>query len=304
MIYYTPEMFTIDSLSSVLEPLFYERETLEFKIGIFQDKLDSFIKLNYSDLMLYERKKKLNSALLPDLRVLSQLRVITQDDAVHEFKKILISLNTELSNVKNTITTEENRINNMFSFKDINLRKYLNKLNLYFQGLTTFENLMLDIFNNEFLNADIYKDVYGLRNYKLLTILIKKVPSEWRDIARIIYAEAKYLYTIEILRDSSEEEALLYIRNEEENRKNRYTVVEEKVAYIANNKSNIKKERSALNDSLFNKPKEVSFTFMLSRIDRHKEILNNITQSAIARGDYVTKVGEYIKNPANKLLGA
>lgn len=304
MIYYTPEMFTVDSIKDILEPLFLEKETLEFQIGIYQQKFDLLRKLNYKELMIYERQKVSNSSLLPSLKVLSQIKSIEKDEAAKEFIQILCGLKRELSNIETLISNEEKKINNMFSFKESNLIKYLNRSSLYFENLISFEMVMRDIFNNEFLNADIYTDVSALRNYEILSMIIKKIPVVWRDFARILYDEAKYVYTLEDLKESSQQEYESFILSEKLKRDARYNKVLSKISLLDAEKSSIKKERLSLDDGLSNRSKELSAKFVRLRADKHKEIIHNLEQSAIARGDIVTKVGVYIKDPSNKLLGA
>jgi len=281
MIYYTPEMFTLESLRDILEPLFMEKETLEFQIDIYQKKFDLFRKVNYKELLIYERKRALDSSLLPSLHVLSQIKVIEKDEAVKEFRQILSNLKRELSNIENEISNEENKIKKMFTFKDVNLRKYLNEMSLYYKGILSFENIMRNIFNNEFLNAEIYTDVHGLRNYKIIEMLIKNCPLDWKLFFRIIYVEAVYVYTIEDLMNSSPEEVDAYIQIEEQRRNKRYSDILEKISNISIMKERVKSERSALDMSLTEIPRNISSQFVRLRQERHKEIINNLQKGSL-----------------------
>ena len=58
MKYYTPEMFEPANLETLLKPLFMQKETWEFQLNIYQSKFDEFKKLNFPEMLIFERKKE------------------------------------------------------------------------------------------------------------------------------------------------------------------------------------------------------------------------------------------------------
>ena len=194
MIYYTPEMFEKESLEERLEGLFTQKETLEFQLGQYNEKFDTFKKINYEAMFIYERKKVHDKGLIPNKKVLQQVKAIETDEAVKEFRQTITTLSRDLKNVQNTIDNEAKKIENMFSFKEFNLKRYYNDFKLYMDGGLPFEHLMEDIFNTEFNNKKMYYDIAALRNYAILYMLIEKAPTEAQRLMRLIYDEAKYVY--------------------------------------------------------------------------------------------------------------
>lgn len=300
MINYTIDMFDISKLQERFKPLFLEKETIEYKLNIYETKFTALKNKHYKDLLIYERKKTFDKTLLPNLKVISQLKISENNVVIKEFKQIISTLKQELLNIQSIIDKEATKINSMFTFEYMNLKQYLDLLNKYFNNELPFENLMKFIFNIEFLNSDMYNDISGLRNYPILALLIKKIPAAWKDLATIIYGEVKYIYTLEDLQNNTPDAVDVFIQSEKikrEERKNKAWSIQQKL--IAENDTT-KQNYTTLNNSLQDRPQEIATNFIISRIDRHKEILTNSKKYLITRGDWVTKMGEYITSPNSK----
>lgn len=187
MIYYSPDMFELTFLDETLKPIYMQKETIEFKLKQFQTNFDSFKRINYESLLIYERKKNQNPNIIPDKIVLQQLKAIEDDIAVIEFKQTIDKLNRELKNINTTINNEYKKINDMFEFKEKNLQRYLVELNQFFNGGLTFNELMEDIFNNEFNNKKLYYELAAQRIYDVLFLIVSKAPQEWQHTMKLIF---------------------------------------------------------------------------------------------------------------------
>ena len=111
MIYYTPEMFDINSIKKLNPELVMQRETLEFKLQQYQNNFDSFKKMYYMDLFVYERKKEHQPNIIPDKKVLQQIKTLENDDAVKEFRQNIEQLKREISNIENTLKNQATKKN-------------------------------------------------------------------------------------------------------------------------------------------------------------------------------------------------
>lgn len=189
MIYYTPEMFDINSIKKLNPELVMQRETLEFKLQQYQNNFDSFKKMYYMDLFVYERKKEHQPNIIPDKKVLQQIKTLENDDAVKEFRQNIEQLKREISNIENTLKNQATKIKFMFSYKKINLINYMNDLKLYFDGKMSFEIIMNDVFKNEFNGMVTYKEIHLQRNNEIMKLLVVKAPDEWKELFEIMYLE-------------------------------------------------------------------------------------------------------------------
>lgn len=192
MIYYTPEMFDIRMLEETLKPSYMQKETIEFKLKQFQTNFDTFKKINYEELLIYERKKELDSNTIPSKVVLQQIKLLETDDAAKEFKQIISSFKRDLKNLTISIDNEYRKINDKFSFTEKNLKRYLTELNKFYNGEIQFNELMEDIFNNEFNEKQLYYILASQRIYDVLFLIVEKAPTEWQHIMRLIYDEMYY----------------------------------------------------------------------------------------------------------------
>ena len=189
MIYYTPEMFDINSIKKLNPELVMQRETLEFKLQQYQNNFDSFKKMYYMDLFVYERKKEHQPNIIPDKKVFQQIKTLENDDAVKEFRQNIEQLKREISNIENTLKNQATKIKFMFSYKKINLINYMNDLKLYFDGKMSFEIIMNDVFKNEFNGMVTYKEIHLQRNNEIMKLLVIKAPDEWKELFEIMYLE-------------------------------------------------------------------------------------------------------------------
>lgn len=189
MIYYTPEMFDINSIKKLNPELVMQRETLEFKLQQYQNNFDSFKKMYYMDLFVYERKKEHQPNIIPDKKVLQQIKTLENDDAVKEFRQNIEQLKREISNIENTLKNQATKIKFMFSYKKINLINYMNDLKLYFDGKMSFEIIMNDVFKNEFNGMVTYKEIHLQRNNEIMKLLVAKAPDEWKELFEIMHLE-------------------------------------------------------------------------------------------------------------------
>ena len=189
MIYYTPEMFDINSIKKLNPELVMQRETLEFKLQQYQNNFDSFKKMYYMDLFVYERKKEHQPNIIPDKKVLQQIKTLETDDAVKEFRQNIEQLKREISNIENTLKNQATKIKFMFSYKKINLINYMNDLKLYFDGKMSFEIIMNDVFKNEFNGMVTYKEIHLQRNNEIMKLLVVKAPDEWKELFEIMHLE-------------------------------------------------------------------------------------------------------------------
>lgn len=187
MIYYSPDMFELTFLDETLKPIYMQKETIEFKLKQFQTNFDSFKRINYESLLIYERKKNQNPNIIPDKIVLQQLKALEDDVSVIEFKQTIDKLTRDLKNINTTINNEYKKINNLFEFKEKNLQRYLVELNQFFNGSLTFNELMEDIFNNEFNNKKLYYELAAQRIYDVLFLIVSKAPQEWQHTLKIIF---------------------------------------------------------------------------------------------------------------------
>ena len=189
MIYYTPEMFDINSIKKLNPELVMQCETLEFKLQQYQNNFDSFKKMYYMDLFVYERKKEHQPNIIPDKKVLQQIKTLENDDAVKEFRQNIEQLKREISNIENTLKNQATKIKFMFLYKKINLINYMNDLKLYFDGKMSFEIIMNDVFKNEFNGMVTYKEIHLQRNNEIMKLLVVKAPDEWKELFEIMYLE-------------------------------------------------------------------------------------------------------------------
>jgi len=283
-----------------LEALFLEKETLEFKINIFKTQFEFLKKTTYNDMMIYERKKVFHPELLPNTTVLAQLKIFEADVSVKEFKQILVSLNRELSDITTIIDTAKSNRNKMFSFKEINVKNYILSFVNYFDEKVSFDYIIKSIHNNEFLNNDTILSCPSLKNYDMLNKMYLEIPTIYKSFAKILLEEAKYLYFIEILEVLSPEDVVLFIESESEQRNNRKSEILMILQIISNTESNTIKNRTALDDSLSDIPTKIASDFIRSRLDADASLISKIENASIARGDWITKEGLYIKSTAVK----
>ena len=197
MKYYTPGMFEPDNIETLLKPLFMQKETWEFQLGIYQEKFDTYKKVNFPEMLIFERKKEQDPSLIPDKHILQQFKEIEKEPAVVSFRKTITKLKRDIRNIEQEIANETKRLNSMFSFKDKNYEIYVEYLNRYYLGKCTFTDLMEIVFTNEFNDKRIYYEVAGLRNMPILNLLVQKSPLKFRDIMRNMYEEAQSFYKIE-----------------------------------------------------------------------------------------------------------
>lgn len=193
MVYYTPDMFDINQIDKFNKEIIMQKEALEFRLSKFQEQFDGFKKSQYESLLIFERKKKQNPDLMPDLLVLRQMKEIEQDAAVKEFREEIARLEKEIKLIDSELEKKKNKLKNMFQFKALNLEIYYKEFQQYYKSNGSFEELMKLIFNNEFLDKNLYELVNWQRQYDVLYLLQLNAPEMWKTFFRILLAEQKAL---------------------------------------------------------------------------------------------------------------
>ncbi len=284
---YTPEMFDITKVEELNKELIMQKETIEFQLRVYEGEFDKFKQTNYPELLIYERKKKIESTLPPDAIILNQLKVLSNDESSVEFNKVITSLNNELQDIDFKIKRLYMRFDCLFSFTSINLSSYLRWLDLYFSDSYSFDTMMVSIFNNEFLDSNIYNYIKDTNNVDTLELIFKKIPVDWKDIGRVLVDEVKYLL------DSNVDKGNTAILEKRENRKR---IVKNKI--LIQNRKMIEPDLSDLRDDLFSK--NINFTSL--RAERHKVILDAAENSAIfnKRAGNTPKASQTLRNLRNK----
>lgn len=197
MIFYTPEMFDVTKMKEAFRPLYAKRETFEFQLNILEEKFDGFKRVNFPEMLVYEKKKVHEPALIPDRVVLDQYKKVEDEPAVAEFRQKITKLKREIKNIDVEILRAEANIKSMFSFTDTHYELYVNNLNKYYKGGMLFTDMMEAIFEFEFNSKSIYYEVAGLRNYPIIHLLFEKAPVKCKDIMINIYEESKIVYMLE-----------------------------------------------------------------------------------------------------------
>ena len=197
MIFYTPGMFDVTNLKEVFKPLYAKKETFEFQLNILEEKFDGFKRVNFPEMLIYEKKKVHEPKLIPDRIVLDQYKKIEDEPAVDEFRQRISKLKRQIKNTEVEITNAEATVKSMFSFTDKNYELYVNNLNKYYKGGMQFTEMMEIIFEKEFNKKSIYYEVAGLRNYPIIHLLYEKAPVKCKDTMLHIYEESKVVYMLE-----------------------------------------------------------------------------------------------------------
>ena len=293
---YTINMFDLSKIRETHRPLFMIQESLEFKLNIFQTQFDSIRQTHYSELLVYERMKEHDPTLLPNSKVINQIRSLSGDPSVKEFRQTIVQLKREIHNNQTHIDNEIIKLEHLFSFKDRSLIEYVNQLDGYFKATLSFDELMKTIFTNEFYNVDLYMELMECNNMAVVRLLISRVPVEWKPLMEILIEELEYLRVIKGM-DGNDEAIHLYITDEYENRSQRIEYVTHKLARI----KYLNTRATEINNdgTIFNNPKEAASEFARERNGRHKEILKANRDAAIANGDRVSMAADYMKDPAN-----
>ncbi len=190
MIFYTPAMFDPTNLEELFKPLYAKKETFEFQLNILEEKFDGFKRINFPEMLIFEKKKTHEPALIPDKVVLDQYKKIEDEPAVAEFRQRITKLKKDIKNINIQIANETAKIKSMFSFTDRHYELYVNNLNKYYKGGMQFTAMMEIIFENEFNNKEIYYEVAGLRNYRILQMLYEKAPVKCKATMQNIYQES------------------------------------------------------------------------------------------------------------------
>lgn len=186
-----PNIFTNDGITNAIESLIKKQETLNYNYSNLQTQLNNLKKNNFKNLYIYEQKKQFDKTIIPNREVLTELKLLETDTTYKNMKQNLESLKGELKSVDKEIKHYYDSLNNMFSFKPYNLKRYLKLTKEYFTNKTmsNFEAIMTDIFNNEFNNKQLYFIVNLQRNYKVFDILIEKAPDEMKQLFKIVRDE-------------------------------------------------------------------------------------------------------------------
>lgn len=190
-------MFDVTNLEELFKHLYAKKETLEFQLNILEEKFDGFKRVNFPEMLVYEKKKIHEPSLKPDRIVLDQYKQIEDEPAVAEFRQRITKLKRDIKNVEIEIANEAASIKSMFSFTDKNYEIYVDNLNKYYTGAMQFTTMMEIIFEKEFNKRSIYYEVAGLRNYPIIKLLYEKAPVKCKNTMLNIYEESKVVYMLE-----------------------------------------------------------------------------------------------------------
>ena len=61
-------MFDLNKIETLFKSLYLQKETLQFKINVYQEKFNMYKKLNFPDILIYEQKKEQNSRLHQEMK--------------------------------------------------------------------------------------------------------------------------------------------------------------------------------------------------------------------------------------------
>lgn len=280
---YTQDMFDVTKIEDNHNTLFMQKETLEFQIKVYQEKYDSFRKIKYKDLLVYERKKEFEQSLLPNAVVLKQMNSLESDPSIKEFRQTIVKWKRDLKNINTQISNEIKKLETMFQFNDRDLARYVERFDTYFNNRISFDELMKDIFNKEFRNQNMYFEIKEQRNYDVLQLLSIRAPLNWMIFMNDILSEIKYLYTIEDMKINGENFDV-YIQTEEQRRNLRIKRAKNQLLAVENLKKTLKNERTALTKATFLDPVESARAFVRDRQDTHLEIFKSSNALALSQG--------------------
>lgn len=274
MIEYTVDMFDKTKVEQTNKDLFMRKETVTFQLNVFEKYFNDYKHGNFSELIKFERLKKGNNKLLPNAVVLSQMKTISIDDSAKEFIENIKKLQIELNVLNKQIDILFSRFDIMFSFSEMNLKKYMFLFNRYFEEKEHIENVMYAIFDMEFLDIYMFDSVKKTKNIPILNLLVEKCPLDWKDFFRILIAELHYIFKCVDFEDGSE------LQSFKDANKIKRTERKNNINYL----SKLLINRTQLNTQLgsddeVDRAFKSKVDFSLSRIDRHKEILDIAEQS-------------------------
>lgn len=196
MTHYSIDDFNVDKIEEKYPELFMQKETLEFQLDQYQKNFDSFKKMFYEAMLVYERKKVQNPNLIPDKVVLQQIKALENDPAVKEFRQSIDKLKRELKNVTTQIDNLVGKITKMFEFKEQNCMKYFTAFNEVLNKKLDIDLLMEDIFNNEFNDRSLYYELKYARNYEVIGLMVLNAPASWNTLMNDIMKQLMIMDTI------------------------------------------------------------------------------------------------------------
>jgi hypothetical protein len=183
-----PEMFTEEGIREHYSDIIKQKETAEFKLTQLTIQVDEIKKMYFKELFVYERMKETNPNLVPNVNVLKQLKELERDPTYKDIKMQQDGLKLEIKRFDEILKKAYDSLDKNFKFDTINYKIYLNMMNDYIDGdeKTTFENVMEEVFGNEFGDKKLYKKVALQRGYDVINLLVEKAPDEQKTFFKYL----------------------------------------------------------------------------------------------------------------------
>ena len=191
---YNVETLTEAGVTKEVEALKLELETVEYSYSYLLNQINSIKEVHFKELLAFERMKKANPSLSPDLIVLNQMKAIGRDPTFTEHKKTLTNFEEEIRILNEKIAKLLECADSNFGFDVVNHNKYIE---LYTDLMKNPSEagiafLMMEIFNNELNNRLMYFDVRWTRMYSIFELFIEKAPLDQKPLYTNIFTIIKY----------------------------------------------------------------------------------------------------------------
>jgi len=185
---YNKEDFLLDNIDNTLSIYITELETLEFKYNTLNDQVLSIKKDLFHNLFLYEQMKINNKTIIPDKIVLSQYKLLEKDENYLRIKREINNYKIKINNINKIINDKRKYLNSLFKFDQLNYLKYIDIFTIFLENEddVVLDSLFEEIFNNEFLDKDLYYDIKWTRNYDVFNLIVEQAPEEMRTIMQYI----------------------------------------------------------------------------------------------------------------------
>jgi len=185
---YNKEDFLLDNIYDALSPYITELETLEFKYNTLNDQVLTIKKDFFHDLFLYEQMKINDKTIIPDKIVLSQYKLLEKDENYLRIKKEIDDYKRKINNINKIITDKRKYLGGLFKFDQLNYIKYIEIFTIFLENEDdiVLDSLFEEIFNNEFLDKELYYNIKWTRNYEIFNLIVEQAPEEMRAIMQYI----------------------------------------------------------------------------------------------------------------------
>ena len=191
---YNVESLTEAGVTKEVNVLKLELETVEYSYNFLLKQITSIKEEHFPELLSYERMKKSNPSLSPDLIVLNQMKTLERDPTFSEHKKSLTNFEEEIRLINAKIDKLLECAKANFSFDVLNHNKYIELYTELAEDPSEFNiaRVMMEIFNIELSNRLMYFDVRWTRMYSIYELLIEKAPLEQKPLYENLFTLIKY----------------------------------------------------------------------------------------------------------------